>query len=232
MNQRSEKNRIIENSRAVIKRAGARLVQEKKNALAQGVETKDLLGLMCKFSVFTYSCAQFPLVKSNFSTETSIDQRISDEDIFNQISTFLFAGSDTSSLSLTWTLYLLAKHPEIQLKLREELKSVAVKLTESWIVVDNELSGSNDYWKLYKALDALPVLDGVVRESLRLIPPIHSSLRVATRDDEIPLSEPVTLRDGSKTSSIGIKKGQFIHVAMRDFNLDRGVWGETGWEFE
>ncbi|KAF8525162.1 cytochrome-450 hydroxylase [Hysterangium stoloniferum] len=201
---RSEKNCVIENSLAVIQRAGTRLVQEKKKALAEGAKTKDLLGLM---------------LMSNLSTEIPIDQRISDEDIFNQISTFLFAGSDTSSLSLTWTLYLLAKHPEVQSKVREELKSVRAKLSESWIV-------------LYRALDALPVLDGVVRESLRFIPPIHSSLRVATRDDEIPLSEPVTMRDGSKKWSIGIRKGQFVHVAMRDFNLDRGAWGETGWEFD
>lgn len=171
------------------------------------------------------------LVKSNLSTDIPDDQRISDDDILNQISTFLFAGSDTSSLTLTWTLYLLAKHPEIQTRLRAELQQVRVRLTDSWIVVDDAKS-TTDAAALVSALDALPLLDRVLRESLRLVPPVHSSIRVATRDDDIPVSEPVTMKNGMKRSSVRIRRGQFVHVAVEGFNLDREVWGENGWEFE
>jgi cytochrome P450 len=164
------------------------------------------------------------------STDIADDQRISEDDILNQISTFLFAGSDTSSLTLTWTLYLLAKHPEVQTRLRTELQNVRAKLTDSWIVVDEGTTANSA--ALVSALDALPLLDCVLRESLRLIPPVHSSIRVATEDDEIPLSEPVTMKDGTKRSSVRIKRGQFVHVAVEGFNLDRSAWGENGWEFE
>jgi len=163
------------------------------------------------------------------STEIAEDQRISDEDIFNQISTFLFAGSDTSSLTLTWTFFLLSKHPEIQAHLRQELHGLKSQLSDSWIVVDEAPANMP---ALFSALDKLPLLDMVVRESLRLIPPIHSSLRVATQDDEIPVSEPIPMKDGTKRSSIGISKGQFVHVTIESFNLDRDVWGPTAWEFE
>lgn len=47
-------------------------------------------------------------------------------EILCQISTFLAAGHETSSSSLTWTLYALARSPSIQAKLREELRSVPV----------------------------------------------------------------------------------------------------------
>lgn len=154
------------------------------------------------------------------STDIPEDQRISDEDIFNQISTFLFAGSDTSSLTITWTLYLLAKHPEIQTRLREEMRQGMPD------------PSSSSYGDLFSALDRLSLLDMVVRESLRLIPPLHSSLRVATEDDVIPVSAPITMRDGTRQSGIRISKGQFIHVAIEEVNLDRAAWGPTAWDFE
>ena len=36
----------------------------------------------------------------------------------------MFLGHDTTASSITWALYELAKHPEIQSKIREELKEV------------------------------------------------------------------------------------------------------------
>ena len=174
-------------------------------------------------------------MKSNLSNDIPPDQRISDDEILNQISTFLFAGSDTSSLTITWTLHLLSQHQDFQTRLRTEMRSLRAKLNDSWIMVDEAQAtsaGSNNYTTLFTAIDALPLLDCVLRESLRLIPAVHSSIRVATQDDEIPLSEPVTMKDGTKRSSVNIQKGQFAHVAVEGLNLDRGVWGEDGWVFK
>ena len=63
-------------------------------------------------------------MKSNMSTDIPQDQRLSDDDILNNINTVLFAGSDTSSLAITRTLWLLAKTPVVQDRLREELSTV------------------------------------------------------------------------------------------------------------
>jgi cytochrome P450 len=38
-------------------------------------------------------------------------------------------------------------------------------------------------------LNSLPYLDAVVRESLRLHPPVPRGVRVAVRDDVLPVSE-------------------------------------------
>jgi hypothetical protein len=166
-------------------------------------------------------------VKSNLAADLPQDQRISDEDILNNINTFLFAGSDTSSLTLTWTLLLLAQNPIFQDRLRSELLSIQPLLPGS-VLTEDEIQ------TLYASIADLPFLDNVVRESIRLIPPVHSSIRVATQDDELPTSYPVYNRDRSPSNrtSIYIPKGTFVHVAVEGFNLDKSFWGENAWEFQ
>eukprot|EP00118_Oscarella_pearsei_P013866 m.114919 g.114919 ORF g.114919 m.114919 type:complete len:197 (+) comp37522_c0_seq25:702-1292(+) len=49
---------------------------------------------------------------------------MTDTEIRNEVDTFLFGGHDTTACASTWALYLLAKHPEHQAKIREEVKNV------------------------------------------------------------------------------------------------------------
>ena len=69
------------------------------------------------------------------------------------IRTMLFAGVDTTSNALGHTLQVLAEHPDVQSKLREEL------------------AAARDYTGQripYDQLTELPFLDAVCRETLRL----------------------------------------------------------------
>ena len=67
-------------------------------------------------------------------------------------STFIFAAMDTTSNALAITLLLLAEHPEIQEKLRNEILEAS--------------DGSQDID--YDLLVSLPYLDAVCRETLRV----------------------------------------------------------------
>jgi cytochrome P450 len=168
-------------------------------------------------------------VKSNLSTDIPPDQRLSDNDIVNNINTFMFAGSDTSSLSLTWALWLLAKNPEVQDRLREELSTVHCSESFADLSIDEIDS-------LYGNISELPYLDKVLKETLRLVPPIHSSLRVAVQDDMIPTSQPYKIQKPggpiTVTSPITVTKGTIVHVPIEAFNLDKSVWGPDAWEFK
>ena len=141
----------------------------------------------------------------------------------------MFAGSDTSSLNLTWTLWLLAKNPEVQDRLREELSTI--HCPESF----EELS-MDEIDSLYGNVSELPYLDKVIKEALRLVPPIHSSLRVAVQDDVIPTSQPYKIQKPggavTVTSPISVAKGTIIHIPIEAFNLDKSVWGPDSWEFK
>ncbi|KAF7321348.1 Cytochrome P450 4F1 [Mycena kentingensis (nom. inval.)] len=216
--------RTVQKSKQVIHRVAGRLIQEKKRKIQEGevsgdpYDGKDLLTL---------------LLKANASKDLAPEQRISDTEILDNINTFLFAGSDTSSLSMTWTLLLLAQHPDIQTRLRDELLGVAHELH-----LPDALSEftSEQVQALHSAIAALPFLHNVTRESLRLIPPLHSTLRVATRADEIPTLYPVNPNATDSSSkpqqyTISIPQDTVIHVSLEAFNLDKTVWGEDAWEF-
>ncbi|MDK2413591.1 cytochrome P450, partial [Aphanizomenon sp. 202] len=50
--------------------------------------------------------------------------KLSDEDIREEVDTFMFEGHDTTTAAINWVLYLLGLHPEIQARVHEELDSV------------------------------------------------------------------------------------------------------------
>jgi cytochrome P450 len=154
-------------------------------------------------------------VKSNLSADPS--KRLSDADLLDQLSTFLFAGSDTTALAMTWALHHLASNMDVQAKLREELMSRRL------------VNPANESYA--DTLDALPYLDAVVREVLRLSPPLHSTIRVATEDGVVPLSTPLRMRDGSWASEIAVRKGTYVHIPIEGLNHAEAVWGPDAKSF-
>ena len=66
----------------------------------------------------------------------------------------MFAATDTTTSALTQTFHLIAQHPEVQDKLRNEIKEAKLK------------AGGGDI--PHDELMALPYLDAVCRETLRL----------------------------------------------------------------
>lgn len=160
-------------------------------------------------------------MKSNLSSDSA--RRLSDSDLLDQISSFFFSGSDTTALALSWCLHYLALHPDIQTRLREEITHpIALE------------PGSSSEDRAYDVLESFPLLDAVIRETLRLCPPVHGTLRVATQNDLIPVSDPVVLSDGKVVSPGGhiqIRKGSIIHIPIEGLNFAKDIWSEDPLEF-
>ena len=90
------------------------------------------------------------------------------KDVRDQVITIFMAGHDTTALALTWTWYLLSKHPEQEATLHAELNRV--------------LGGRNPE---HADLAKLPYTRMVVEESMRLYPPVHLLLREPLAEDRI-----------------------------------------------
>ncbi|KZV75388.1 cytochrome P450 [Peniophora sp. CONT] len=135
----------------------------------------------------------------------SKEDRLSEEEIIAQIGTMIFAGTDTTSGALARTFDLLGQHPDVQDKLREEVKG--------W----ENMS--------YEEIIALPYIDAVCRETLRLYAPAQIVPRVVKGDVVVPLSKPITGVDGNAIESLFLPQGLefFVHVAGSNTNPD--IWG-------
>ncbi len=49
---------------------------------------------------------------------------LSDTEIYDEVDTFMFEGHDTTASGLSWIIYNLAQHPELQERCREEVEEV------------------------------------------------------------------------------------------------------------
>ncbi|KAJ4473900.1 cytochrome P450 [Lentinula aciculospora] len=194
--------RRVNASLKTIRRRGEEIVRSKKQAIMAEITTskdiwdKDILSLLKKLSFLIWE----------INTQGKF------------ISTFLFAGSDTTAVALAWALHYLSLNLDAQSRLRVELATSQANLVVGTDYID--------------ALDNLPYLDAVVRETLRFAPPVHGTIRVAVKDDVIPLSEPILLRSNKVVTGVHIRKGSFVHVPIEGMNYIKDVWGDDALSFK
>ena len=171
----------MEHASNVIKDTCFHLIQEKKQALEKSVFKKDILSVAIQSGGF------------------------SDEDLVNQLMTFLIAGHETTASSLSWTICMLCKHPYVQIRLQNEVRSALPDPRNP----NASVTASE--------IDGLPYLNAVCNEVLRLYPPIPMTIRVAAHD----------------TTLVGhhIPKGTTMFLPPWAVNTSKGLWGSSALEF-
>jgi len=92
--------------------------------------------------------------------------KLTDNEITGMVIWFMFAGHHTSSNTSAWTLLEIARHPQYL----DELRAEVGRLWQE----SSELS--------LHALREIPLLDGFVREALRLHPPLNAISRRVLQD--------------------------------------------------
>ena len=93
---------------------------------------------------------------------------MSDTEIRDEVMTLFLAGHETTATALTWTFYLLAKHPEYHGEIRTEIETV----------LQDRVPSLED-------LASLRMCQWVFEESMRLYPPVWRLSRFAREKDEI-----------------------------------------------
>ncbi|KAI9845089.1 MAG: hypothetical protein M1837_005093 [Sclerophora amabilis] len=176
-----QRNHDVEAAITVIKDTALRLIRQKKAKMekndAAGI---DILSVALKSGGFTES------------------------NLVDQMMTFLAAGHETTATALTWAVYYLCKHPEIQARLREQIRSQLPSLSSTTPI------SSTDF-------DKVPYLHAVCNEVLRIQPPV-----------------PMTIREtDNNTGIIGypVPDGTRVIIAIWAVNKSRELWGPTAGDF-
>ena len=106
-----------------------------------------------------------PLVHALIAaTDPETGESLSDDDICNDLLIFMLAGHDTTATALTYSLWILGHHPDVQDRVAAEAAEIG----------DRELTPQD--------VPRLGYTVQVLREALRLQPPAAGVARLATRD--------------------------------------------------
>ncbi|CAA7267234.1 unnamed protein product [Cyclocybe aegerita] len=133
---------------------------------------------------------------------------LSDKEIAHIMIAVLMAGQHTSSATGSWTLLHIAANPDISDALYREQ-------VEHFTGFDGKLRPLT-----YEELRNLPLLDSVIRETLRMHPPIHSVVRYV-RDDVIV---PATLSSPSEDGVYVVPRGNYVLASPVISQTDPTIW--------
>jgi cytochrome P450 len=120
---------------------------------------------------------------------------ISADDLVDQVATLIAAGHETTGVAIFWSLYLIAAAPAVQERLAAEAAALDLGLDEA-----------------DEALPRLAYTRAVVREALRLYPPVYAIVRQARIDDDV---------DG-----IEVRAGTIVFIAPWVLHRHRRLWAQ------
>ena len=122
--------------------------------------------------------------------------QMSDTAIVDNLATFLFAGHETTAKALTWTLYLLARAPQWQDRLRDEVQRA---------IRSSQRVGPG-------TIERLPLTLRVLKESMRLYPPAPVMTRLANQDLDL--------------AGIHVPKGSLIVIPIFVLHRHQRLWND------
>lgn len=134
-----------------------------------------------------------------------------EDNLVDQLMTFLAAGHETTASSMTWAIYMLCRRPDVQARLRREVRAHLPPL-------DAAAPGAGGAATVSSLdIDRMPYLHAVCSEVLRYMSPV-----------------PMTIRDAAVDTTIQghrVPKGTRIILGVSATNRDPALWGPDAHQF-
>lgn len=185
-------NKRMKEMNAEIQRLLKGIIDKRRKAMEAGEPAKDdLLGI---------------LMESNFKETQSHDinkQRygMSFQDMIDECKLFYFAGQETTSVLLVWTMILLSKYQHWQTRAREEVLAKFGKDQPD-----------------FDGLNNLKTVTMILYEVLRLYPPVHSVSRRV-------------YNEGTKLGDLWVPHGAMVSLLILHAHHNPKLWGDDALEF-
>ncbi|OBZ67348.1 hypothetical protein A0H81_12650 [Grifola frondosa] len=193
---------------AVMDRGSRRIFAEKRAAMHHGREatSEDDLGSRMKGKDIMSI-----MLRANASSDSA--DRLTDEELLGQMNTLILAGFETTTTAICRMLYILAREPAVQARLRREIRQAK---RDYAVAQGITFTDESEEWKKvslpYDILVGLPYLDAVLRETLR--------------DTTLPLQFPVRSVSGAEVSAIAVPKNTTVIMSILAANHNKEAWGE------
>lgn len=131
--------------------------------------------------------------------EATRDQEEDDTTLSDMLVSLLFAGYETTSVAMTYTLYMLSQHPAVEEICLREIRQKAAASS------DDNIETSDDF--------DLPYLRAVITETLRLYPPAISTTRSLERETTLP-------GDDGSNDVVVVPKGTYLYFPIWTIHRD------------
>ncbi|KAL1914363.1 uncharacterized protein VTP21DRAFT_8943 [Calcarisporiella thermophila] len=148
----TEANRQFDHGVKLMREIVDQVIQERKKSEFATDSARDLLGFML-----------------NARDEHNLG--LSDENIRDQVITFLIAGHDTTATTLAWTFYELSRNPEVEAKILREVADVGI---------------THDQLPTAEQVSQLKYTHQVLKETLRMYPPVRVLGKFCKKDCVVP----------------------------------------------
>ncbi|CAH9092001.1 unnamed protein product [Cuscuta europaea] len=168
-----------------------KIIDKRLKALKEGeTNNEDLLGIMLESNM------------EEIRKQGKKECGLSIEEIIGECKLFYFAGQETTSVLLVWTMILLSRFQDWQNRARVEVLSVFGH--------DEQLD--------FEKLNNLKVVTMILYESLRLYPPVTGLMR--------------TVVEEAKLGDIVLPPGAVVSLPILMLHFDSEIWGEDVREFK
>ncbi|XVE86658.1 hypothetical protein DITRI_Ditri18aG0052200 [Diplodiscus trichospermus] len=148
------------------------------------------------------------LLTSYITQEESTGLKCDDKFLRDTILSMMLAGRDTTSSALTWFIWLVSRHPEVENKIIKELKSTVP-------------ADETKRMRLFNAEEVknLVYLHGAICEAIRLYPPVPFQHKEPLKPDILPSGHPVYPN---------------MKILFNLYSMARmtSIWGEDCFEFK
>ncbi|KAJ7922415.1 cytochrome P450 [Mycena leptocephala] len=150
------------------------------------------------------------LLRANETANSN--EQLSEAELTGQMTVMIFGAQDTSSSALCRILYMLSIRLDIQQTIREEIR--AISPSHRRLTLDE--------------ISSLPWLDAVLKETMRLYPPVPFVRRTALEERTIPFASTPT----GSVSSVTIPRGTTLFLGIAGANRLQSVWGPDATEWK
>ncbi|KAJ3254039.1 Protein kinase alk2 [Boothiomyces macroporosus] len=141
---------------------------------------------------------------------------LSDEELVDQVLNFLVAGRDTTAQALSWVIHELDQHPNVLLKIRQELYEIM----------------ANSEAPSYEQVKQMKYTKAVIFETLRLHPSVPRNIKLALNDDVLPNGVPIKAGVFIYWSTYAMGRNETIWKDPLDFKPERWLTGSQPSPFE